>query len=36
MDVNVVNRMYQQRVVTGAIVTLLVLLIGIVFWEKLS
>lgn len=27
--------MYQQRVVTGAIIVFLVLLIGIIIWEKL-
>ncbi len=28
-------RMYQQRVVTGAIILVLVLLIGIILWAKL-
>ncbi|KAG9317579.1 vesicle transport v-SNARE protein N-terminus-domain-containing protein [Chiua virens] len=30
-----IRRMYQQRVVTAAIIVLLVLLIGIIIWEKL-
>ena len=29
------RRMYQQRVVTGIIILVLVLLIGIIVWEKL-
>lgn len=28
--------MYQQRVVTGAIIVVLLLLIGIILWAKLS
>jgi len=28
--------MYQQRAVTGGIIVVLVLLIGIIIWEKLS
>jgi len=31
-----IRRMYQQRLVTGAIILVLVLLIGIIVWEKLS
>ncbi|KAF7313717.1 t-SNARE coiled-coil-like proteiny domain-containing protein [Mycena chlorophos] len=31
-----IRRMYQQRVVTGAIIVVLVLLIGIILYEKLS
>jgi len=31
-----IRRMYQQRIVTGAIILVLVLLIGIILWEKLS
>ncbi|TFK43644.1 vesicle transport v-SNARE protein N-terminus-domain-containing protein [Crucibulum laeve] len=31
-----IRRMYQQRVVTAAIIIVLVLLIGIIIWEKLS
>jgi len=31
-----IRRMYQQRVVTGAIIGVLLLLIGIIVWEKLS
>ena len=29
-----VHRMYQQRVVTGAIIIVLILLIGIIVWAK--
>lgn len=31
-----IRRMYQQRVVTGGIILVLVLLIGLILWEKLS
>ncbi|KAF8314539.1 vesicle transport v-snare protein vti1 [Clavulina sp. PMI_390] len=31
-----IRRMYQQRVVTGAIIAVLLLLIGIILWSKLS
>lgn len=31
-----IRRMYQQRAVTGGIIVVLVLLIGIIIWEKLS
>jgi uncharacterized SAM-binding protein YcdF (DUF218 family) len=30
------SRMYKQRVVTAAIILVLILLIGIIIWEKLS
>jgi hypothetical protein len=30
------SRMYKQRVITAAIIIVLVLLIGIIIWEKLS
>lgn len=34
--VNLVHRMYQQRVITAAIIAVLIILIVIILWEKLS